>query len=90
MRRVSDVCFVLFGSTTEAMAMEEAFREDGIKARIAPTPHDLQGLAGCGVALMLDASVREQAEECIRRRALRYAKIVGRASDINPRRDRFC
>lgn len=72
------------------MAMEEAFRADGVPARISPTPHDLQGLAGCGVALMFEPSVRDEAERCISRRGLRFAKIVVKPQQINPRRDRFC
>lgn len=84
------VHYVLFATNTDAMMLDSLFRQEEIPARITPTPHDLQGLAGCGVALMVEDGSLEQALGCIRRHHAPHHSIVSRERSINPRRDRFC
>lgn len=81
---------MLFASNTDAMMLDALLRREKIRARISPTPHDLQGLAGCGVAVLIEDSDFEQAQECILRNDAPHHSIVPRERSINPRRDRFC
>lgn len=84
------VFYVLFSANTHALMLEEHLRKAGIRARISPTPHDLQGLAGCGVALLIEEKDIAAARGCIEAADIPYVDIVRRDSPFNPRRDRFC
>ena len=85
-----EVYYVLFAVNTDAMMLEKLLREEKIPARISPTPHDLQGRAGCGIALLVEASAIDACRNCIRKNQAPYFDIIGRPRQINPRRDRFC
>lgn len=84
------VHYVLFASNTDAMMLDSLLRKEKIPVRVSPTPHDLQGLAGCGISLMIEDSDLRRVEDCIRTHQVPYHSIVSRARQINPRRDRFC
>ncbi|MBD5560305.1 MAG: DUF3343 domain-containing protein [Clostridia bacterium] len=72
------------------MMLDTLLRREKIPARITPTPHDLQGLAGCGVAILIGEEEYPKARECIDRHEVPHHSIVPRGRNINPRRDRFC
>jgi hypothetical protein len=48
MRTKSPVLVVAFGTTTDAMAMEQAGKRHGLQGRLIPIPRQLS--AGCGLA----------------------------------------
>lgn len=85
-----NVYYVLFTSNTDAMMLDACLRRDSIPARIAPTPHDLQGLAGCGVSILIEEGELARTKACISRYQVPHHSIVARPRQINPRRDRFC
>ena len=84
------VHYVLFASNTDAMMLDALLRQAHIPARITPTPHDLQKLAGCGVAILVEEEQLEPVQECIRQHQIPHHSIVSRPQPINPKRDRFC
>lgn len=84
------VYYVLFATNTDAMMLDGLLRKEGISARISPTPHDLQGLAGCGIAILVEAAHIAACKACIAENKAPYFDIIGRPRQIDPRRDRFC
>lgn len=85
-----EVYYVLFATNTDAMMLEKLLREKKIPARISPTPHDLQGLAGCGTAILVEDEHIAACRNCIQENQVPCLEIIGRPRQINPRRDRFC
>lgn len=81
--------YVLFRSNTDAMAMDAAMRRAGVMARISPTPHDLQGRAGCGVAVLIRPDAIDAARGVIDEQQLAHFEVVRMPRQINPRRDVF-
>ena len=81
--------YVLVETYTQAMAIQENLREGGIPSRISPTPHAIQGVVGCGVAILLLPENVTRAKAAIEAAGLPYHSVVPLACQINPRRDRF-
>ena len=81
--------YVLVETYTQAMAIQEKLREGNIPSRITPTPHDIQGIVGCGVAILLLPDRVISAKACIAEAGLPYHSIVPLVCQINPRRDKF-
>ena len=61
-------CVVTFGSTTGAMAMEQACRAAGVPGRLIPVPRSIT--AGCGMCWAAPAEARTQVEDLVMREHL--------------------
>ena len=81
--------YVLVDTYTQAMAIQDALREGSIPSRVSPVPYAIQHIAGCGVAILLEPEVVEEAKAAIEAAALPYHSIQPLACVINPRRDKF-
>ena len=81
--------YVLVETYTQAMAIQEKLREGKVPSRITPTPHAIQGIVGCGVAVLLTPENVRAARTVITQAELSYHDIVPLVCQINPRRDRF-
>lgn len=68
------VVIVTFESVTDAMAMEEAVKEVGLKGELIPLPDELS--AGCGYAWKHELTEREPLEALMKERALDYDKFL--------------
>ncbi len=84
------VYYVKFDNYTQGMAMQEVFRREGVKARVAPLPRALQQELSCGMALLLMPDQIEAARACIERFSLPCRGIASLEGQINPHRHRFC
>lgn len=82
--------YVLFDTNTDAMALDAALRAAKVPARISPTPHTIQKLAGCGVALLVTEEHVGEVQDIIKQNGSRYHKIAPLPRQINPKRDHFC
>lgn len=82
--------YILFDTYTDGMALNKAFREENIEARIAPTPHSIQGEYGCGVSLMVEDCNIDRAREFVEKSKAKHAGIAYLDVSINPRRDKYC
>ena len=51
MREKEDKLVITFHTTTEAMAVEQACKRDGIPGRIIPVPREIS--AGCGLSFSM-------------------------------------
>ncbi len=81
--------YLLVDTFTEAMEIQKLMREGDIPFRITPTPHSLQKIAGCGVAVLLLPEHLEQAKKHIEANNAKYNSIIPLECQINPRRDKF-
>lgn len=81
--------YVLVETYTQAMAIQEKMREEQVPSRITPTPHSIQGIVGCGVAILLLPENLERAREVLEKFQLPYHTIVELACQINPHRDKY-
>ena len=66
-------CVVTFHTTTEAMAFEEAAKEEGFSGRIFPVPNAIA--AGCGLAWREDPKCRVSLEKLLSEHHLGYNRI---------------
>ncbi|NTU88582.1 MAG: DUF3343 domain-containing protein [Actinobacteria bacterium] len=81
-------CYVLFESHTHGWRLFGLLREEGIAARISPTPRAAR--SSCGVSLLIECSDRERVERVAAAAEAEYAEIVELPSQINPNRNRYC
>ena len=82
--------YILFENYTQGLILKDLLKENGIKSRIAPTPHSIQGQLGCGTSLLVEAEEIDAARECIERNHAVHHSNVPLAGQINPGRNRFC
>ena len=82
--------YILFENYTHGLALEKMLKEEGIPARIAPTPRSIQGELTCGMSLLVLEKDIESVRECIERRSPKYHSIVEMECQINPNRHVFC
>lgn len=68
------VVIVTFESVTDAMAMEEAVKEAGLKGELIPLPDELS--AGCGYAWKHELTERDPLEALMKEKALDHDKIL--------------
>ena len=68
------VVIVTFESVTDAMAMEEAVKEAGLKGELIPLPDELS--AGCGYAWKHELTERGPLEALMKEKALDHDKIL--------------
>lgn len=73
MRQKELKLLITFPTTTAAMALEAAAREEGFPGRLIPLPSLLS--AGCGLAWMAPPELAERAGELLARRGLSYEVI---------------
>lgn len=64
----TEKCLVTFATTTGAMAMERACREEGLPGRLIPAPRRIT--AGCGMCWAAPIEKQEALEELVIRRRL--------------------
>ncbi len=81
--------YVLTDTYTQAMQIQQMMREANIPSRVSPVPHAIQGIAGCGVSVLLTADVKEQAENYLIEHGAAYHSIVPLECQIDPTRDKF-
>ncbi len=82
--------YILFENYTHGLALDKILKEEGLKARIAPTPRSIQGKLSCGMSLLVQEEDIDSVRECIERRKARYYSIVEMECQINPNRNVFC
>lgn len=82
--------YILFENYTHGLALEKILKEEGIPARIAPTPRSIQGELSCGMSLLIREENIAAVRECLERRRPRYYSIVEMECQINPGRNVFC
>lgn len=63
MRQKEEKCIVTFRTTTSAMAMERACKENGVPGRLIPVPRTIT--AGCGMCWAAPKEVRGLVEELV-------------------------
>ena len=80
--------YVLFGSHVDALALFQATREEGIAARISPTPRDAR--SSCGVALLVSCESARQVWDVAVTRGIPVENMVALPRQINAKRDRYC
>ncbi|MBP2651660.1 MAG: uncharacterized protein H6Q74_2485 [Firmicutes bacterium] len=73
MRAKALQCVVTFQTTTEAMAFEEAAKENGFSGRIIPLPRAIA--AGCGLAWREAPKGRASIEKLLSEHQLGYDRI---------------
>ncbi len=82
--------YILFENYTHGLALEKILKEEGIPARIAPTPRSIQGELSCGMSLLVREKDIDDVRECLERRRPKYYSIVEMECQINPNRNVFC
>ena len=82
--------YILFDNYTQGLFLKDLLTKSGIRSRIAPTPHAIQGELGCGVCLLVEPEEIDAAKACIEANRAEYHSIVPLAGQINPKRNRFC
>lgn len=81
-------CYVLFASHTDALDLFQAARDEGVGARISPTPRAAR--ASCGVALLISCDDAHTMEGIAALRSVPIEGIVPLPRQIDPLRDRYC
>lgn len=66
-------CVVTFGSTTGAMAMEDACKRAGVPGRLIPIPRSIT--AGCGMCWAAPLEAQAQVEELLERENLKADSV---------------
>lgn len=64
---------VAFGTTTDALAMEQVARERGLLGRLAPIPRQLS--AGCGLAWREPAANEAHLRQIVRECGIAYERM---------------
>ena len=82
--------YILFANYTQGLALQDMLKEAGLPARIAPTPRSIQGELSCGMSLLVEADMIEQAKDVIGREKAVYHSIVSMENPLQPRRDQYC
>ena len=57
--------YILFENYTHGLALEKILKEEGIPARIAPTPRSIQGELSCGMSLLVREKDIDDVRECL-------------------------
>ena len=56
----------------------------------APAPAAARGKLCCGMSLLVEADMIEQARDVMRRKEAAYHSVVPLENQLQPRRDRYC
>lgn len=73
MRQRQQRIVITFHTTTQAMAAEKEFQEQGIGGRLIPVP--VQISSGCGLAWSAPLEEKEVMEQCIKLCCLDYQQM---------------
>ena len=73
MRESREFLVITFSETSDAMAAEKLFREEGLPGRIIPIPRQLS--AGCGLSWKTELSEKESAEHALVRAGIRWHQM---------------
>lgn len=82
--------YILFANYEQGLKLHNLLSEAGIKNRIAPAPHSIQGELSCGMSLLLEPEYLEAAKRCIEKNHAEYHDIVPLEGQIKSRRDQYC
>ena len=82
--------YILFANYEHGMALHDLLDENNIANRIAPAPRCIQGELSCGVSLVLEPEVVEDAKRCIEKNNAIYYDIVPLAGQMKSKRDKDC
>lgn len=70
--------------------LSELLKNNGLKARISPTPRTIQGSVPCGMSLLVKEEDIAGVRECIEKNKAVYHDIVETECQINANRHKFC
>jgi hypothetical protein len=81
-------CYVLFETHSHGLHLFGLLREEGIAARISPTPRAARST--CGISLLIECPDRKKIERVAAAAGAEFVDIVELPSQIDPNRDRYC
>ena len=82
--------YILFANYTQGLALLDMLKEEGLNARIAPTPRSIQGELSCGMSLLVKQEDIDAVRSYLERSGAEYHSIVEMPCQIRPNRNRFC
>ena len=82
--------YILFANYTQGLALLDLLKEEGLTARIAPTPRSIQGELSCGMSLLVKQEHIDAVRSFLERSGAEYHSIVEMPCQIRPNRNRFC
>ena len=82
--------YILFDNYTQGFALLDLLRGEGLRARVAPTPRDIDGAQPCGMSLLVAPEQIDAVRSCIARHGAAHRGIAEVPCQIHPERDRFC
>ena len=82
--------YILFGNYTQGLALQALLKQEGLRARIAPTPRSIQGELSCGMSLLVAQEDIAAVRACIEAHHAAHHSIVEMICQIDPKRNRFC
>ena len=82
--------YLLFANYTHGLALQDLLKNEGLKARIAPTPRAIQGELSCGMSLLVLPADIDAVRDCIAKHNAPHHSIVPLPCQIRPGRGRFC
>jgi hypothetical protein len=82
--------YILFANYTQGLALLDMLKEEGLNARIAPTPRSIQGELSCGMSLLVKQEDIDAVRSYLERSDAEYHSIVEMPCQIRPNRNRFC
>lgn len=81
-------CYLLFEDHTDAMAMYEAARAQGLRPRVSTTPR--QARACCGVALLVSRDEAHAVLDVAYKQGMAFEDMIALDRQIDPKRDVYC
>ena len=82
--------YILFANYTQGLALLDMLKEEGLNARIVPTPRSIQGELSCGMSLLVKQEDIDAVRSYLERSDAEYHSIVEMPCQIRPNRNRFC
>ena len=82
--------YILFDNYEQGLALHDILDGEGVTNRIAPAPAAARGKLCCGMSLLVEADMIEQAKAVMERTGAVYHSIVPLEDQLRPRRDRHC
>lgn len=82
--------YILFDNYTQGLALFKLLQQEGIPARISPTPHILQEKVSCGMSILAEPENIEAIKTCIAEHGAAYRDIAALPCQIKTDRFKFC
>ena len=82
--------YILFANYTQGLTLQQLLKDNGLKARIAPTPRSIQGELSCGMSLLVKEEDIAAVRQCIEENHAEHHSIVEMPCQIQPGRNKFC